>query len=112
MPVRTWSLLLTANPMVRKDFLRKRCAKRHFDALVHENLASVGRSPAVRQALERLMVYVPNRTDLLSPVPLGGQPSWAKSTSLPSKSSPTPGPSFRPGASETVVRPRKFAGSC
>ncbi len=61
----------------RKDILRKRYAKWHIDNIIHDNLASVSKSTGPRQALERLLVYVPNRTDLLSPTPLGGQPSWA-----------------------------------
>jgi len=64
--------------MVRKEVLRKRYAKRRIDGIIHGNLASVSRSPGVHQALERLLAYVPNRTDLLSPMPLGRQPSSAR----------------------------------
>ena len=66
--------------MVRKDFLRKRYAKRHIDGIIHDNLASVSKSLGPRQALERLLVYVPNRSDLLSSMPLGGEPPWAKAS--------------------------------
>ncbi len=64
--------------MVRKDSLRKRYAKRHIDDIIHDNIASVNKSLGSRQAVERLLVYVPNRTDLLSSMPLGGEPSWAR----------------------------------
>ncbi len=64
--------------MVRKDFLRKRYAKRRIDGIIHDNLASVSKSLGPQQALERLLVYVPNRTDLLGPMPLGGESSWTR----------------------------------
>jgi hypothetical protein len=64
--------------MVRNDILRKRYAKRSIDDIIHDNLASVSKSLGPQQALERLLVYVPNRTDLLSPMPLGGEPSWTR----------------------------------
>ena len=64
--------------MVRNDILRKRYAKRRIDGIIHDNLASVSKSLGPQQALERLLVYVPNRTDLLSPMPLGGEPSWTR----------------------------------
>jgi hypothetical protein len=66
--------------MVRKDTLRKRYAKRHIDNLIHDDLTKVNKNLRTRQALERLLVYVPNRTDLLSPLPVGGQPSWARAS--------------------------------
>lgn len=66
--------------MVRNDFLRKQCAKLRTDCLIHDHLASVSTSPAVKQALVRLLVYVHARTDLLSPTLLGGDPAWTRAS--------------------------------
>jgi hypothetical protein len=68
--------------MVRKDILRKWYAKRRIDGIIHDELASLSKSTGPRQALERLLVYVSDRTDLLSPMPLGGQPSWTRAANF------------------------------
>jgi len=80
--------------MVRNDILRKRYAKRRIDGIIHDNLASVSKSLGPQQALERLLVYIPNRTDLLSPMPLGGEPSWTRAAT--SSRAGRPGPQSGP----------------
>jgi hypothetical protein len=64
--------------MVRNNLLRKQYAKLRTDGLIHNHLASVSKSPDVKRALVLLLVYVHTRTDWLGPMPLGGQPSWAR----------------------------------
>lgn len=64
--------------MVGNDLLRKQYAKLRTDEIIHTHLASVSKSPGVREALVRLLVYVHSRTDLLSPTPVGGKPAWAR----------------------------------
>jgi hypothetical protein len=66
--------------MLRNPLLRKRYAKLHIDDIIHASLDSVSTNPSVKGALERLLTYVYSRTNLLSPMPLGGQASWAKAS--------------------------------
>jgi hypothetical protein len=66
---------MSCNPL-----LRKRYAKQHIDEMIHARLDSMSKNPGVQEALERLLTYVYSRSDLLCPMPLGGQPSWAKAS--------------------------------
>lgn len=66
--------------MLRNPLLRKRYAKRHIDEIIHDSLGTVSRNPGVKVALEQLLNYVYNRSDLLHPLPLGNQPAWAKAS--------------------------------